>query len=106
MCHCQACQRRTGSVFGVQGRFPAEAVELHGEWREYRRTADSGNCLAFRFCPASGATLFLVLDIEPGLIGFPVGAFTDPGLPEPTASIYESSCHSWVKLPDNIEHRP
>ncbi|WP_441338251.1 GFA family protein [Microbulbifer sp. YPW16] len=66
ICHCQACLRRAGSVFGVRARFPAEAVDLHGEWREYLRTADSGNCLAFRFCPARGASLFLVLDIEPG----------------------------------------
>ena len=27
MCHCLACQRRTGSAFGVQARWPRDQVE-------------------------------------------------------------------------------
>ena len=30
MCHCLACQRRTGSAFGIQARFPAERVRIDG----------------------------------------------------------------------------
>jgi len=30
ICHCLACQRRTGSVFGAQARFPQEAVTVSG----------------------------------------------------------------------------
>jgi hypothetical protein len=30
MCHCLACQRRTGSVFGVQARFPSDNVQIEG----------------------------------------------------------------------------
>jgi len=28
MCHCLACQRRTGSTYGAQARFPREDVEM------------------------------------------------------------------------------
>ena len=31
VCHCLACQRRTGSAFGVQARFDASQVHLEGE---------------------------------------------------------------------------
>ena len=30
MCHCLACQRRTGSAFGMQARFSAERVCIDG----------------------------------------------------------------------------
>ena len=30
ICHCLACQRRTGSVFGMQARFPEAAVTVQG----------------------------------------------------------------------------
>ncbi|WP_073271508.1 GFA family protein [Microbulbifer donghaiensis] len=104
VCHCLACQRRTGSVFGVQARFPAERVVVEGKSCEYVRTADSGNSIRFHFCPRCGATVYLQLDSEPELIGVPVGAFADPYFPAPPVSIYEEHQHSWVALPDNIEH--
>lgn len=104
ICHCLACQRRTGSVFGVQARFPLERVAITGRRSEYVRTADSGNRISSHFCPDCGATLVLELDIEPELVGVPVGAFADPDFPPPPASIYEEHCHAWVLLPEDIEH--
>jgi hypothetical protein len=35
MCHCLACQRRTGSAFGIQARFPADRVRIAGRYAEY-----------------------------------------------------------------------
>ena len=35
ICHCLACQRRTGSVFGQQARFRRENVSLSGASSEY-----------------------------------------------------------------------
>lgn len=106
ICHCLACQRRTGSVYGVQARFPASHIEIYGVSREYRREADSGNFITFHFCPNCASTLYLRLDIEPHLIGVPVGAFGDPDFPAPSASIYETHCHHWVAPPRDIEHLP
>ncbi|WP_010411489.1 GFA family protein [Citromicrobium sp. JLT1363] len=54
MCHCKACQRRTGSPFGLMVYFPREDVILSGESTEYTRIADSGNELTHGFCPTCG----------------------------------------------------
>ena len=35
ICHCLACQRRTGSVFGVQARWPREQARIEGLPLEY-----------------------------------------------------------------------
>lgn len=54
VCHCLACQRRTGSVFGAQARFPREAVTVVGTSAEYVRVGDEGTKATFRFCPKCG----------------------------------------------------
>lgn len=97
-CHCLACQRRTGSAFAVQARFPSESVRITGEWREYTRISDDGEPRRFSFCPECGATVFYVLPTEPELVAIPVGAFADPAFPPPERVVYESRRHPWVTI--------
>jgi hypothetical protein len=58
MCHCLACQRRTGSAFGLQARWPNDRIEVSGRYAEYVRVSDEGAERTFRFCPDCGATVF------------------------------------------------
>jgi hypothetical protein len=104
ICHCLACQRRTGSAFGVQARFDAERVRTEGRYSEYVRVSDEGEARVFYFCPACGATVFYKTATAPELIAVPVGAFADPGFPAPTVSVWESRRHPWLGLPEAIEH--
>ncbi len=105
VCHCLACQRRTGSVFGAQARFPREAVEISGESRVYVRISDEGNEVSFHFCPVCGSTVhYAVAGYDEDRIAIPVGAFADPGFPMPTVSVYEERKHAWVGLAEGIEH--
>jgi hypothetical protein len=105
ICHCLACQRRTGSVFGVQARFDAEQVTSEGVSRQYVRVSDEGDSRAtFHFCPDCGATVFYTSDGMPGFVAVPVGAFADPSFLAPTRSVWEERQHSWLQLPDEIEH--
>lgn len=106
ICHCLSCQQRTGSIFGVQARFPRENFSVEGDSTEYRRQADSGNFITFHFCPSCGATVYYFLEGFPEVIAVPVGAFTDPDFPAPWASVYESRMHSWAGIPVDIEHHP
>ena len=105
VCHCLACQRRTGSVFGVQARFSARSVTIEGDATAFLRVGDSGGRITFHFCPACGATVYYAIDGEDDLIAIPVGAFADPSFPPPIRSVYEHRMHGWVGLPPKIEHR-
>jgi len=103
ICHCLACQRRTGSSYGVQARFPADAVRVEGEYREYVRYSDEdGEERTFCFCPECGATVFYTSPFLAGFIAIPVGAFADPGFPPPTVSVWEARRHPWQPLPETI----
>lgn len=104
VCHCLACQRRTGSVFGVQARFPRGSVAITGTSKEYVRVGDQGTKITFRFCPECGATVYYTLAGHEDFVAIPVGALADPSFPEPSVSVYESRMHKWVKMPADIEH--
>ena len=104
ICHCLACQRRTGSVFGAQARFPADAVAIRGDSTAFVRTGDSSGRARFHFCPVCGDTVYYVIEAQPDVVGIPVGAFADPGFPPPLVSVYEERKHGWVGLPAGIEH--
>jgi hypothetical protein len=104
VCHCTECQRRTGSVFGVQARFPASAVTIDGPSAGWTRTADSGNTIEFHFCPNCGSTVYYLPHAEPDLVAVAVGAFADAAFPAPRVSVYESRRHPWVTVPDGVEH--
>ena len=105
VCHCLACQRRTGSVFGVQARFPHAAVTIVGTSAEYVRVGDEGTRTTFRFCPKCGATVYWTGGGD-DTVAIPVGAFADPSFPAPTVSVYEGRMHGWVRMPDDVEHIP
>jgi hypothetical protein len=103
VCHCLACQRRTGSAFGYQARFPRDRVRITGQAREYVRTSDEGEDRTFTFCPECGATVAYALGSAPDVVAVPVGAFADPAFPEPRFSVWESRKHAWVTLPPGAE---
>ena len=109
ICNCLACQRRTGSAFGVQAGFDADQVRDHGPVQ--RLLADLGGAGRkegiFHFCPDCGSTVFCTEPREPGHIVVMVGSFADPSFPPPTESGYDNSRHPWVGLPDSIQrHLP
>jgi hypothetical protein len=101
MCHCLACQRRTGSTYGAQARFPRDRTRITGEARDWTRHADDdGEARTFSFCPVCGATVYYTCASEPDVLAIPVGAFADPAFPPPTTSVYEPRRHAWVSVPD------
>jgi hypothetical protein len=105
ICHCLACQRRTGSVFGAQARFSRTGVTLSGQASQYVRVGDEGSKVVFNFCPHCGATVhYAVEGYDDASIAVPVGAFADPTFPAPAFSVYRDRRHAWVGLPAGIEH--
>ncbi len=104
MCHCLACQRRTGSAFGIQARFRSKHVHIVGRHRDYVRTSDEGEQRTFHFCPDCGATVFYTLSVAPDVVAVPIGAFAEPAFPPPTVSVYESRRHPWLTMTAAMEH--
>lgn len=103
VCHCLACQKRTGSIFGEQARFTHAGFKVTGESTEYVRVGDEGTKFIFRFCPLCGATVYYTAVGREDIVAIPVGAFADPAFPAPSVSVYEVRKHPWLQLPLEIE---
>ena len=101
VCHCLACQRRTGSVFAALASFAAP-FKVIGTATEYLRTGDQGAQFLFRFCPVCGTTVFHTEVGYDKSVSVAVGAFADPQFPAPKVSVYDCRRHSWVRLPEGI----
>jgi hypothetical protein len=108
LCHCNLCQKQSGSVFAVQARFPREQVTIEGKstaWKlplaeakltEYRNCASLGGGGTFHFCPVCGSTVWYTADADAARIGVKIGAFTDPTFPAPKISAFEEYQHPWA----------
>lgn len=104
VCHCFECQKRTGSVFGVQARFTKQQVSFSGDMVSYSRISDSGNQVSYLFCPRCSTTMLLRLDSAPNYLVVPIGIFQEQDFPTPSCSIYEERKHGWVKFECQMEH--
>lgn len=102
VCHCLACQRRTGSVFATLAGFPAPYT-VTGTATAYAHVGDQGSRYTFRFCPVCGSHVFHNEDgHEDEWVAVAVGAFADPSFPAPEDSVYDCRRHAWVQLPPGI----
>ena len=106
VCHCAACQRRTGAIMHSGAAYLKSQVRVEGASKVYTRTADSGYEIRFHFCPNCGSNVYWEGDRFPNEYGIAVGSFADSEFAPPTYSVYEESMHHWVKLPSGINHFP
>jgi hypothetical protein len=105
VCHCLACQKRSGSAFSAQARWPDDQVKVSGTWKEWERKAESGRFARYRFCPDCGSTVAYAIEAMPGITAVPIGCFEDAELPTPRFSIYEDRKHPWVEIVgEEVEH--
>jgi hypothetical protein len=105
LCHCNSCQKRTGTMFGVQARFPRGKVEIEGKSTTWTfptdsepvtyRSCDSGGA-TYHFCPVCGSTVYWDITAAPDSVGFAIGNLTDPTFPAPKISGFEAYGHPWA----------
>jgi len=104
-CHCLACQRRTGALFGSTSFWrKSQVLAIEGERRSFRRVADSGTGLTHQFCPICGSTVYWESEKTPELLSVAVGSFADPAFPAPVRTVWTTSKHDWLAFPEAIPH--
>ena len=81
ICHCKACQRRTGAVAASVAGFAKAQVTIEGQTKVFDRHGQSGRKVRFYFCPNCGTSLYWEADAWPDFYILAVGAFADPNFP-------------------------
>jgi len=106
-CHCFACQRRTGAIFGSTSFFKrSQVLAIEGEHRTWRRAGDSGRFLTFHFCPTCGSNVFWEAEGTPDMISVAVGCFADPDFPAPLRTVWAENKHEWLPFPPAVTRHP
>ena len=105
VCHCLNCQKRSGSAFAAQARWPTENLSVAGQSKTWTQTGDSGSSATFHFCPDCGSTVYYSGGGYSDAIAVALGAFDDPYFLKPQISVFENRKHDWVEITgDGIEH--
>jgi hypothetical protein len=113
-CHCDFCQKQSGSAFRVSSFFGEDQIlEITGDSNVYNGLEIDGvgidgsdeNSVSFYFCRTCGATVYWISDLMPGHVGIAVGSFVDPGFPQPTIENGTEFRHHWMSpIPDAVAY--
>jgi hypothetical protein len=116
VCHCDFCQRRSGSVLIPSAHFDAaQVVEIRGETSVYNGLEVDGVGAAgvpggidYHFCPTCSSTLYWVCRSPltgDRIVVIAVGNFDDPAFPTPTTELFTKLRHHWVQpVPGAAQH--
>jgi hypothetical protein len=96
VCWCRLCQYLGAGSGTVNACFPADALSVDGELRDFPSVADSGNVMHRRFCPRCGTQVFSAAEARPPLIFVRAGTLDDPEVVRPAATIWTSQAPTWA----------
>jgi hypothetical protein len=102
MCHCEDCQRRTGSSYNLGAWYEKSSVTIEGSEKVFNRTGEEGMDLAYHFCPECGSNVYWEASTMEAAYGVAGGCFADPDFPRPSFSIYGKRRHKWLDIPESI----
>jgi hypothetical protein len=84
LCHCLDCRKHHGALFHASAIFPAEAVTVHGETRDF-----AGR----HFCPRCGSSVFARTGDE---VEVSVGSLDEIDRFRPTYELWTVRRESWL----------
>ncbi len=98
VCHCEDCQRATGSAFSVNVGVRASTLEVDGELATYETTGtDTGERRQRRFCPRCGSPVLTLLAETPDLVVLKGGTLDDRSRLSPQVEVWRSSAQPWIR---------
>lgn len=98
LCHCQDCQKFTGSAFAVVIGVAKSTVSTTGTLKGFTKRGDSGKSIERRFCPECGASVMDEVEAMPDIVMIATGTLDDPSWVKPASQIYCASAQPWVQL--------
>ena len=105
-CHCNDCQKVTGSVHGTMVFVEEDKLEVHGVTREFQHPADSGNTLTKIFCPNCGSQLMGKNTGRQGVIGLRAGALDQKDVIQPGLNIFCDSAVPSTPMSNEVKQFP
>ncbi|MEO0327458.1 MAG: GFA family protein [Pseudomonadota bacterium] len=105
-CHCDDCQKVTGSVHGTLMIVPQSDIEMVGEPSTFEHVADSGNQLTKIFCSSCGSQVAGLNTGRPGMMTLRAGSIDQKELVKPAMNIYCNSAIETTPMDSELKTFP
>lgn len=102
-CHCDDCQRLTGSGHSTGAMFPASQLTLEGVTAEYKLTSANGNRVTRIFCPSCGSPIHGKNTAMEGFVTINLGTMDDSDGFEAGVTVFCRNRRSWDAMDESIE---
>jgi hypothetical protein len=101
VCHCDHCQRQSGSAFSVNLIAHESQLTISGELRTYEERGELGDDVYVRrrFCGSCGSPIVSELAKSAGVIAVKTGTLDDKSNVLPTIEAWCVDRQPWVTLP-------
>lgn len=100
VCHCEHCQRQSGSAFSVLVAVPKGSLEIAGEehMQCYADSGESGGSVDRYFCGNCGSPLLSRAAITPDVEYIKAGTLRDRSWLNPKVHFFCDSAEPWVEI--------
>ena len=105
-CHCNDCQRATGSGFATVIAVADADLKVSGTPASHRVNGESGGAVDREFCPNCGSPMFTVAELSPGLRFVKAGVIDDSSWVKPVMACWTDSREEWCVLTDELAGAP
>ena len=101
-CHCNDCQKTTGSPFSLELMVKNDTFRIAGELNAYVVTGDSGNPVTRYSCGNCGSGVYLECASDPGYVFIKVGSLDDASWVKPEMHIFAAAKQPWIDINDGL----
>ena len=105
-CHCNDCQKASGSGYSPTMFFPKESISISGEVKWFESKAKSGNLISRGFCPNCGSQIFGKPAAMPDLVGIRAGTLDDISRYKPQIDLFTSHAAAWDFMDESLPKFP
>ena len=104
ICHCEDCQRLSGSAFRTVAMVSSEDFTLlSGTPKDYIKVAESGNERVQAFCGDCGSPLYATAPGDgPRVLGLRVGVINQRSALKPGVQVWHEKALGWLDTLDTI----
>jgi hypothetical protein len=105
VCHCENCQRQSGTALSIIVGVPAGSIVFEGEGSlaTYADRADSGRSVNRRFCKNCGSPIVSLVEMMPNVHFIKAGTLDDKSWLKPTMHVWCDSAQPWVEIPAGMQ---
>ena len=104
ICHCQNCQRQTGTAFSIIVGVPEDSIHFEEDetLKEYLDQGKSGKAVRRKFCRNCGSPILSLVENSPGLGIIKAGTLHDPSWLKPNIEFWCSTAQPWLEISNDL----